>query len=404
MNLSFYFARRYLFAKKSTQVINVISFISVLGVMIGSAALFVILSVFNGFEELNLLYFKKLNPDIVIQKTNEGVFGSADLDPIIQPFRADALQVKSLEQYVLMRYGQNTVYAKLKGVSNEFLTVPGLDSTIVAGSFILQDSLNSYLVLGYGLTQQLGMVLEQTIDQISVFANKSKIQHNAMDPLASVNRRAYFPGGVFSVQQEMDQEQAFMPLDQAQSLFDKTNTINAIELYLNDDADIIEIQEKIAKNLPAEYKVRNRYEMNAMLYKVLNSERWAVYLIMTFILTVAITNIVGAITMLIIDKKKDIEILSSMGMTAKQVQKIFLIQALLIACIGVLLGLGLGTAFVFLQEHYGLITIAGSENFLVQAYPIEFITRDLFWVFGTVMGISFITAWFTAAQSKSLLK
>jgi lipoprotein-releasing system permease protein len=403
MNLSYYFAKRYLFAKKSTQAINIISIISVIGICIGSAALFVILSVFNGFEELNLVYYKKLNPDLKITRVDAQMFNEHELDKNISNIPQNLLCIKSLEQYALLRYLDNPFYARVKGVDSNFLNIPMLDSTLVAGGYYFDDEGIDYMVLGYGLTQRLGIELNQTLEQISVFAVKPKARFNTLDPMTSLNRKEFFPSAVFSVQQEMDEEQTFISLTQAQKLYDLPNKINAIELYLNDESDISKVQSIIQKNLPAEYEVKNRYQLNEMLYKVLNSERWAVYLIMTFILSVAICNIIGAITMLIIDKKKDIQVLSGMGMSAKSIRRIFLIQAMMISVIGVLIGLAIGSVFVVLQENYGIIKISGSEEFLIQAYPIKMMWRDYVWVLATVLILSFITAWATSKQSNQIV-
>ncbi len=403
MNLPFYFAKRYLFAKRSTQAINIISIISVIGVCIGSAALFIILSVFNGFEELNLVFYKKLNPDIKISRVDEISFIENELSSKISAIEQKHVSINSLEQYALLRYAQNPFYARVKGVDSNFFKIPSLDSTLVAGKYYFEEDGYQCMVMGYGLTQRLGIQLDQNIEQISVFAIKPNASLNTIDPMTSLNRKEFFPSGVFSVQQEMDEEQVFISLSEAQALFGTENKINAIELYLENEKDIEDVQSFLQNSLPKEYEVKNRYQLNEMLYKVLNSERWAVYLIMTFILTVAICNIIGAITMLIIDKKKDIKVLSGMGMSTQTIRRIFLIQAMMISVIGVITGLVLGTIFVYIQETYGIIKISGSEEFFIQAYPIKMMWRDHVWVLTTVMVLSLFTSWLTSKQSDQIV-
>ena len=163
---------------------------------------------------------------------------------------------------------------------------------------------------------------------------------------------------------------------------------------------MFQLQKLLSDKLPSGFIIKNRYELNETLYKVLNTERWAVYLILTLILTVAICNIIGAVTMLIIDKKKDIALLRAMGMNQYTIRQIYFIQSLLISVIGLIVGLFIGGIFVYLQDKFGLVTIGGSEQFLIQKYPVKMIYSDYFLVFGTVMVLSIITGWLTSAQSK----
>ncbi len=402
MNLPFYIAKRYLFSKKSTQAINIISLISIIGVCVGSAALFIILSVFNGFEDLNLKYYKQLNPDLKIQVANESDFNYADVEKFLTDYNAKASVVRVYENHAMLKYLQTPYYSKIKGVSEEFLKQKNLKESLSAGEFKFEDEYTEYMVMGMGIAYQLGIDVTQNIQSVSVFAPKPEKKINMLDPSAALNRVELYPAGMFSVKQDMDQNTCFVSLAKAEELFQTNGNINAIEFYLNDEKEMNAIKSELTKVLPSKFIVKDRFELNEMLYKVLNTERWGVYLILTFILTVAISNIIGAITMLIIDKKKDIAILNTLGLSNEQIRKVYLIQGLLISFIGVIIGLLLGSIFVFLQEKYGIIKISGSEDFLIQAYPIKLIYRDYFLVFLTVMGISFIASWFSAKQSNIL--
>ena len=402
MKLSFFFANRYLFSKKSTQAINIISIISVVGVCVGAAALFIILSVFNGFEELNLLYYQKLSPDLKVMKVDESHFHLNEIQTVSNELDTNKfICVGVLEDQALLKYGSSPYYTIVKGVSPSFLKIKELDSVLIAGGFFFKDSLADYAVIGNGITIELGIDIKQTIQHIDIFAPKSNISTNTLDPSSAIHQKVFYPSGIFSVQQNLDERYIFTSLPFAQDLFEKSDSVNGYEIYGCTEKEMLLIQKEWKEKLPKGFVIKNRYELNETLYKVLNTERWAVYLILTLILIVAICNIIGAVTMLIIDKKKDIALLRAMGMDNNTIRRIYFIQSLLISFIGVIIGLFLGSIFVFLQKKYGLISIGGSEEFMIQKYPVKFIFSDLFLVFFTVMIISVITGWLTSAQSKN---
>jgi lipoprotein-releasing system permease protein len=401
MKLAYFFAKRYLFSKKSTQAINIISIISVIGVCIGSAALFVILSVFNGFEELNLLYYQKLSPDLKIMRIDDNYFHPSELTKINTLIPQENTAVYTIEDQALLKYGNTPYYTIVKGVSDNFLKLNSIDSVLIAGDFFFEDSLTSYAVMGKSISDALGIDAQQTIEQVDVYAPKSDFKTQSIDPSTAIKQKYFYPAGIFSVQQNLDERYVFTSLAFAQDLFEKTDSVNGLEIYCRSEKEMLKLQNEISKELPSAYTIKNRYELNEILYKVLNTERWAVYLILTLILTVAICNIIGAVTMLIIDKKKDIALLRAMGMNQQTIRSIYFIQSILISFIGLLIGLVVGGIFVYLQDKYGLITIGGSEEFLIQKYPVKMIYSDYLLVFATVMILSIITGWLTSAQSKN---
>ncbi len=400
MKLAYFFAKRYLFSKKSTQAINIISIISVIGVCIGSAALFVILSVFNGFEELNLLYYQKLSPDLKIMRIDDNYFNPAELKNVTDVLTEQNTSVFTIEDQALLKYSNTPYYTIVKGVSDNFLQLKSIDSVLVAGEFLFEDSLTSYAVMGKGISDALGIDARQTIEQVDVYAPKSNFKTQSIDPSTAIKQKYFYPAGIFSVQQNLDERYVFTSLAFAQDLFEKTDSVNGLEIYCASEKEMLKLQEEITAILPSDYIIKNRYELNEVLYKVLNTERWAVYLILTLILTVAICNIIGAVTMLIIDKKKDIALLRAMGMNQETIRSIYFIQSILISLIGLFIGLIIGGVFVYLQDTYGLITIGGSDEFLIQQYPVKMIYTDYLLVFATVMILSIITGWLTSAQSK----
>jgi lipoprotein-releasing system permease protein len=306
-----------------------------------------------------------------------------------------------LEDQALLKYGSSPYYTIVKGVSPSFLKIKELDSVLIAGGFFFKDSLADYAVIGNGITIELGIDIKQTIQHIDIFAPKANISTNTLDPSSAIHQKVFYPSGIFSVQQNLDERYIFTSLPFAQDLYEKSDSVNGFEIYGCTEKEMLLIQNEWKEKLPKNFVIKNRYELNETLYKVLNTERWAVYLILTLILIVAICNIIGAVTMLIIDKKKDIALLCAMGMDNNTIRRIYFIQSLLISFIGVIIGLFLGSIFVFLQKKYGLISIGGSEEFMIQKYPVKFIFSDLFLVFFTVMIISVITGWLTSAQSKN---
>lgn len=400
MSFSFYIAKRYLFSKKSTNAINIIAIISTIGVCVGSAALVIILSVFNGFEALNIALYKRLSPDLQITATEGKVFDPT-LIPLeeIKKIEGVHIAVEVLQDNALLKYGDAQYFATIKGVGPDFLKYKDLDSVLSAGRFMLQDDSSDYAVIGRGIEYALGIDVKQPVDRIIIYSPKKNSLVSTLNPIESLNRKAIFPAGMFSVMQEMDNEVMFVSLRFSRILFEEKQKISFIEIYLNNEDQIHILQSMIQQKVGSKFIVKNRYQLNELLYKILNTEKWAVYLILTFVLIIAICNIIGSVTMLVIDKKKDVAILISLGANRKTIRTIFLLEGLLISMLGAITGLLLGGFFVYLQEKFGLIKINASDNFFLQAYPVKFIYTDFTLVFVTVFVISFIASWVSSHQS-----
>ena len=401
MRTEFFIAKRYLFAKKSTNAITWISWISVIGVTIGTAALFLILSVFNGFEELNLIYAKKLSPDLKIIPSLGTKFNKSSIDTNLFISPSINYYVNVLEDNVLLKYNNSQYFATLRGVSEQYLQSKEIDSVLRAGTFTLQENGQAYAVIGKGIENALGIDITQPIEQIMVLAPKQNSRLNTLDPASSLNSAAIYASGIFAVQQEMDERVMFVPIDFAESLFAQQNKLSSVDIYLNDGEDMLAYQKIIAAKLPAKFMVKNRFQLNESLYKVLNTERWAVYLVLTFILIIAICNIIGSVTMLIIDKKKDIAVLRTLGATKNQIQKIYFYEGMMISLLGTFIGLFIGAGFAILQAKFKLISIYSSTGEYLQAYPVKLIYTDFLLVFATVFIIAFIANWFSAKQSSN---
>ena len=401
MRTEFFIAKRYLFAKKSTNAITWISWISVIGVTIGTAALFLILSVFNGFEELNLIYAKKLSPDLKIIPSVGTKFNKSSLDTNLFQSPAINYYVNVLEDNVLLKYNNSQYFATLRGVSEQYLQSKEIDSVLRAGTFTLQENGQAYAVIGKGIENALGIDITQPIEQIMVLAPKQNSRLNTIDLASSLNSAAIYASGIFAVQQEMDERVMFVPIDFAENLFAQENKLSSIDIYLNDGKEMLAYQKILASKLPAQFIVKNRFQLNESLYKVLNTERWAVYLVLTFILIIAICNIIGSVTMLIIDKQKDIAVLRTLGATKNQIQKIYFYEGMMISLLGTFIGLFIGAGFAILQAKFKLISIYSSTGAYLQAYPVKLIYTDFLLVFATVFIIAFIANWFSAKQSSN---
>lgn len=401
MRTELFIAKRYLFAKKSTNAITWISWISVIGVTIGTAALFLILSVFNGFEELNLIYAKKLSPDLKIIPRVGSKFNKNSLDTNLFQSPEINYYVNVLEDNVLLKYNNSQYFATLRGVSEQYLQSKEIDSVIRAGTFTLQENGQDYAVIGKGIENALGIDITQPIEQIVVLAPKQNSRLNTLDPASSLNTSAIYASGIFAVQQEMDERVMFVPIGFAEHLLAQENKLSSIDIYLNDAKDMLTYQKTMESKLPAKFIVKNRFQLNESLYKVLNTERWAVYLVLTFILIIAICNIIGSVTMLIIDKQKDIAVLRTLGATKNQIQKIYFYEGMMISLLGTFIGLFIGATFATLQAKFKLISIYSSTGAYLQAYPVKLIYTDFLLVFATVFIIAFIANWFSAKQSSN---
>lgn len=401
MKSELFIAKRYLFAKKTTNAITWISWISVIGVTIGTAALFLILSVFNGFEELNLIYAKKLSPDLKIIPAVGTKFNQNNIDTNLFKTPEVKYVVQVLEDNVLLKYERSQYFANMRGVSNSFLKANEIDSVLRAGSFTLNENGQSYAVIGKGIENALGIDVLHPIEQILVLAPKRNAPLNSLDPSSSLNTAAIYAAGIFSVQQEMDERVMFVPIEFAEKLLEQKNQLSSLDIYLNANVDMEVLQQNLQSKLSAKFIVKNRFQLNEALYKVLNTERWAVYLVLTFILIIAICNIIGSVTMLIIDKKKDIAVLRTLGATKNQIQRIYFYEGMMISLLGTFIGLFLGAGFAFLQAKYHLISIYSSSGAYLQAYPVKIIYTDFVLVFATVFIIAFIANWFSARQSRN---
>ncbi len=392
MNLSLFISKRYLFAKKSTNLINIISALSVLGVTVMTMALIVILSVFNGFDSLIKSFFNAFDPDLKITLAEGKVFPSNDsIIKQIKTFDGIFSFTEVLEENAMLEYDNKQDIARLKGVSDNYTETSGIDSMIINGVFTLKDEHGEYAVLGHLLANRLSLNLN-LIKPIKIVAPKRNSQPSLTN-LDVFNTKSIFPIGIFSVlQDDYNTETIIVPIDFARNLLEYTDEVSSIEIKLKTGVDALMFQKKLEDKLKKTFVVKNRFQQHEFLYKVMQTEKWAIFLILSFILIIASFNLTGSLTMLIIDKKKDIITLQNMGATNKLIRNIFLIEGWLISIIGAFAGLILGAIIAMIQLKFGIIRFP--ESFIVTNYPVEMQIMDFIYVFSTVVMIGFIASWY----------
>ncbi|WCT12148.1 ABC transporter permease [Mucilaginibacter jinjuensis] len=379
--------------------INIISGISMLGVFIGSAALILILSVFNGLERVILSLYNNFTPELKIEPKLGKTFEAEG--SIFNDLRNNSKVLsytEVLQERALLRYGDRQVIATMKGVSNDFLKNPRLDSTIIKGSFMLDFRGQPTAVIGATIQGSLGVNVSDILSPIQVYSPSRKASVSSINPADEFTVRYVYPAGIFSVQQDFD-DMVIVPLGFMRNLLDQPTQVSAVELNFKPGTDINAIEKDVKDRIGTDkYTVKNRYEQNTLLYKLLHSEKWAVFLILSFVLVIAIFNIIGSLTMLVIDKKKDIAILNSLGAKPRLIQGIFFYEGMMISLVGCIGGMLAGLIFGLLQQKYGFISMGGGLT-VVNAYPVNFKITDFILVFLTVTGIAVIASGISARLS-----
>ena len=398
MNLPFYIARRYLFSKKKHNAINIISGISVCGVALATLALVCTLSVFNGFQDMVAGFFTAFDPELKITIREGKVFepqGAAFQE--VRSLPEIGVWTETLEENAMVQYKDRQAMAIIKGVEDNFEELTSIDSLLYgAGEFILHDSIVDYGVLGVELISELGTGL-QFVDPLQVYAPKRNVRVNMANPSASFNRDYLFsPGVVFVVnQQKYDARYILTSLSFARNLFNYDTEVSAVELKLKPGTDVTAVQRKIARILGDEFVVLDRYEQQADVFRIMEIEKFISYLFLTFILAIACFNVIGSLSMLILDKREDVETLRNLGADDRLIARIFLFEGRLISLFGALAGIILGLLLCFFQQRFGIISLGGgSGSFIVDAYPVSVHVTDVILIFITVIAVGFLSVWY----------
>ena len=398
MNFPFYIARRYLFSKKKHNAINIISGISVCGVALATLALVCTLSVFNGFQDMVASFFTAFDPQLKITVREGKVFepqGAAFQE--VRSLPEIGVWTETLEENAMVQYKDRQAMAIIKGVEDNFEELTSIDSLLYgAGEFILHDSIVDYGVLGVELISELGTGL-QFVDPLQVYAPKRNVRVNMANPSASFNRDYLFsPGVVFVVnQQKYDARYILTSLSFARNLFNYDTEVSAVELKLKPGTDVTAVQRKIARILGDEFVVLDRYEQQADVFRIMEIEKFISYLFLTFILAIACFNVIGSLSMLILDKREDVETLRNLGADDRLIARIFLFEGRLISLFGALSGIVLGLLLCYIQQRFGIISLGGGNgSFIVDAYPVSVHVTDVVLIFITVITVGFLSVWY----------
>ena len=396
MKTAFYIARRYLISKKSVNVINIISGVSVAGVTVGTFALVVILSVFNGLDFSIKSLFSTFDPDIKITNTVKGK--SFELESInidkIKKIAGVSTVTPVVEEDAFLMYGTRQYFATIKGVPTNYNEISRLDtSSITSGRFLLEANQVPYALVGQGVAYYLSVGLSFT-DPIHIYTLKKGTKGSpTLDN--TFNHSTIYASGLFQNQQEIDSKYVLVPIGFAKELFQMEDRVSAIEVGLTAGTSEDVVKKEISRLLGNDFVVKTQFEQHELFYRVMQSEKWAIFFILAFILVIASFNILGSLSMLIIDKKADIAILQSMGANQKLIKTIFLFEGWMISLAGAVFGLILGVLICWVQIKFGILKIPGNDgSFIFSVYPVQIRIGDLLAIFLLVTSIGFLAAWY----------
>ncbi len=396
--LELFIARRYLFAKKSHHAINIISGISVLGVAVATMAMVVTLSVFNGFQDLVADLFTAFDAELCVTPADGQTISTKDA-ALLELAKNDAVEVYTpvLEGQALVVQNGRQQVVTIKGVADNFTKQTRIEEILYGdGSFCLHADILEYGVLGIQLAQQLGLPAYFE-NPLQIYAPKPGERINIGNPLSSFNHdELQSPGVVFMVRQsKYDANYILTSLAFAQRLFDRQGRVSSVELKLKDGLKADKIKEQLRAQLGERFKVEDRYEQQDDVFRVMRIEKLISYFFLSFILLVACFNIIGSLSMLMIDKRQDIQTLRSLGANDSQICTIFRLEGHIISLAGALLGLVLGAVLCWIQQEFGIVTMGDSEgNFIIETYPVSVYLTDILLVLLTVLAVGWLAIWY----------
>lgn len=363
------------------------------GIIVGTMALIIVLSVFNGFNSLITKFFSDFDPDLKITSVEGKMFDPAQFEFTKIKNNPGVIHYSEvIEEVALLKYGNQIYPATVKGVPDNYIQYTNIDSLIIEGSFTLKRDGINYAVLGQGVAYNLGVGLSLA-DHIMIYVPK-KGKQVSLNPARAINHNYIFPAGIFSVLEEIDSKYILVSYDYAAKLFESDQQVSSVELGLSPLVNARKIQKEIQNILGNGFIVKNKYQQHDLIYKTMESEKWAAYLILVFILIIASFNILSSLSMLIIDKKDDILIFRSMGATSKIIRQIFLFEGWLISILGAIVGSILGIMVCWVQINFEIITLPGNGSFVISAYPVEIIFTDIVLVLTIVLLIGFLVSWY----------
>lgn len=382
MNLAFSIATRYLFGKKSTNAINLITGISVVGIAIGTAALILILSVFNGFEGLMKGYLDSFNPDLKIVATEGKFFDTSDVLSMDLKSIAGIEQMSVvIEEVALLEYNDRQQVGIIKGVDEEYLQTTSLENAIKEGSAIINDAeLGEMCIVGMGIYNNLNISLLSKFRSLKIYVPNRK-RKGPLDK--DFKSRPLLVSGVFAIQNERDNKYAISSYDMVSRLLDLSGQASAIEIKLTAEANEKKVAQIIQKKLGSGFEIQNRYQQDESFLRIMNIEKWSSYLIFGFTLLLIIFNVIGSLWMIVLDKRKDLSVMQSFGAPKSLIKRIFYFEGSLISLLGFSIGFLFAIIFYILQKEIGIITVP--DGFAIQSYPIDMRWTDVLIVWITVM-------------------
>ncbi|MDN3641969.1 ABC transporter permease [Lutimonas halocynthiae] len=399
MNFPLYIARRYLLSKSSNNAINIITLIATLGVIVSTIALFVVLSVFSGLKDFSLSFIRTSDPDLKITSTRGKSFYFND--SIEQALVKDkiAAYTKVIEERVFLSYGEKSHVASIKGVDSNYLNVNRLDTAIYYGNWVNYDHKYT-VVVGSAISTSLSIASYDFTETLKIYVPKPGKGY-ITNPKTAFNQVGAQTIGIYRLTDDIDKKYVYSNLSLAQDLLNyKTDQLSAIEIKVNPDYDVKEVQQDLELSLGERFEVRTRQQLNSVFYKMLNTENLVSYLVFTLILVIALFNVIGAIVMMIIDKRENLKTLFHLGSSIREIRKIFVFQGFLLTVFGLFVGLLVSIPFVLLQKKYGFIMITQSL-----AYPVEFRLVNVLVVIITLLFLGFLAAKIASARiSKKLVE
>jgi len=390
LNLSFFIAKRYLISKKSNNAINVISWISIIAIAVTTAALVIVLSAMNGLTAVVADLYNAIEPDLKITAINSKyITNKKELTNKIKSIAGVKGISYSIEENALIKLDDKQAVITVKGVDAEFKNLTQFDTVVVEGVYRFSNNNQFYGVFGKGIANKLGLNINDFVSPISIYAPiRGKVE--SINPEDAFNKLSISPAGIFSLNDDFDFKYVLIDLKAAQELFGCPNSFSIIELSVSEKAQIDVIQNQLQLVLGSNFLIKNRYQSNDVLFKTLETEKLWTFLILAFILVIATFNIIGALTMLIIEKKKDIKTLYNLGADQKFIRNIFLQEGFLITSVGAISGLIIGLVVCVLQQQFHLVTF--DDQYVIPYYPIIMKFKDFVWILGVVMGIGFLAA------------
>lgn len=401
MKLPLFFARRYLFSKKQHSSINIMSMISLVGVTVGAMALVVILSVYNGFDSYVRSLYSTFDPELKITPA-EGKFFKYDEALKAKLMSVDGVQTisRTLEENALVKYANKQQIITVKGVDDSYSRVVGIDSMMAAGSFILKNGDINQASVGAMIAQSLGVGVNFMDPLFIYLPNRQVIDIQSPDAL---KEEYAFPTSIFATNLEYDMKYVFVPIRVLDSAYNFTTESSALEIKIKSGANLSDVYSKVKNALGSKYVVKDRFMQNEVLFRIMKSEKWIIYMILSLILIIASFNIIGSLSMLMLDKQEDVFVLRSLGASSKLIERIFLLEGWLISIFGASIGVVLGLGVALLQKHYKIVKLSTEGAFVLDAYPVKVEFVDLFSVFVTVVLIGFFAARYPISSLKRQL-